>query len=163
MTYETRIPPKRGLRRPPCYFTVRLAPPCRLRATFNLLPWLASSLSGEDRASSLASLPTVHESLGKLLSSSCKRLPDRPSLHLLSSCRRLYLSSLVSLYISPPLSRLSLAHSPPPYFSLFRRTVHSREDLFSTCLETDIRDVKKVAFKNNYFPTIFLVSITPRA
>lgn len=33
---------------------------------------------------SLVPLPSAHESLGKLLSSSCKRLPDRPSLHLLS-------------------------------------------------------------------------------
>jgi len=71
---------RRGLKRPPCYFTVRLVPLAPLK-----LPQPSfSSSSTRPTCASLVSLPNAHESLGKLLSSSCKRLPDRPSLHLLS-------------------------------------------------------------------------------
>ena len=116
MTYKTRILSKRGLRSPPCYFTVRLALPL-LAPPSTFFHALASSLS-ETELPSLVLLPGVHESLGKLLSSSCKRLPDRPSLHLLSSSHRLYLSSLVSLYSSLSLRPFSSRGHAHLYFSL---------------------------------------------
>lgn len=56
-------------------------------------------------------LPNAHESLGKLLSSSCKRLPDRPSLHLLSFW-------LVGISLSLPLPSSSI-HPRHLFRSLF--------------------------------------------